>query len=480
MKVPDLLDLAGRNLRESVLRNSLTTMGISVGVASLVAMLSLGVGLQQLFTRQLARTGLFDSIFVSQGFGPRAPRREVQQSPPRRLLDNAVRSDLEHISGVKEVYPDVRFMAQVKRAEEPWKPQWQELPKYEMVAALPLSARERDAFEGMKGSFFSSADAEETILQMESAKLFDAKNPTGLIGQEITIRFPQRKALPAEENSSTSTSGAESKTAKGENQNIPAEARAALEQMGAGYSVVVHEQKLKVVGIVEPRADNIFRGAQNGGIYIPVGFAEELQPMQMGDQRATVAGPMTGQKYSGLVVRVNKAAEVERIEGEIKKMGVNAFSLLDAATTLRRVFAFVDLFLGVFGSLALAVASLGIVNTLVMSILERRREIGIMKAIGASDKDVRSLFFFEAGAMGLLGGGLGVLFGWIIGRVINFGTQIYMQRQQQDFTAPNVWSVPWWLIGGAIGFSIIVSLISGLYPATRAAKLDPVQALRYE
>src|SRR5947207_5623373 len=188
MKVPDLLDLAGRNLRESVLRNSLTTMGISVGVASLVAMLSLGVGLQQLFTRQLARTGLFDSIFVSQGFGPRAPRREVQQSPPRRMLDDAMRNDLEHIGGVKEVYPDVRFMAQVKRADEPWKPQWQELPKYEMVAALPLSARERDAFEGMKGSFFSNADAEETILQMESAKLFDAKNPTGLVGQEITIR----------------------------------------------------------------------------------------------------------------------------------------------------------------------------------------------------------------------------------------------------------------------------------------------------
>src|SRR5438067_8829443 len=245
MKVPDLLDLAARNLRESVLRNSLTTMGISVGVASLVAMLSLGVGLQQLFTRQLARTGLFDSIFVTQGFGPRTPRREVQQSAPRRVLDESVRSDLEHINGVKEVYPDVRFMAQVKRADEAWKPQWQELPKYEMVSALPLSAHERDAFEGMKGSFFSSADAEETILQMESAKLFDAKNPTGLVGQEITIRFPQRQTLQTEEGNA---SGAESSSTKNAAQNIPPEARAALEQMGAGYSVVVHEQKLKVVG----------------------------------------------------------------------------------------------------------------------------------------------------------------------------------------------------------------------------------------
>src|SRR5438045_9139442 len=107
-------------------------------------------------------------------------------------------------------------------------------------------------------------------------------------------------------------------------QNIPPDARAALEQMGAGYSVVVHEQKLKVVGIVEAKADNIFRGAQNGGIYIPVGLAEKLQPMQMGDQRATVVSPMMGQKYSVLVARVDKAAGVERIVGEITKMGGSA------------------------------------------------------------------------------------------------------------------------------------------------------------
>ena len=85
-----------------------------------------------------------------------------------------------------------------------------------------------------------------------------------------------------------------------------------------------------------------------------------------------------------------------------------------------------DLFLGIFGSLALAVASIGIVNTLVMAILERRREIGIMKAIGASDEDVKKLFFAEAGAMGLLGGIVGVVLGWAIGHVINFGTNIYL------------------------------------------------------
>ena len=159
-------------------------------------------------------------------------------------------------------------------------------------------------------------------------------------------------------------------------------------------------------------------------------------------------------------------------------MGFNTFSILDASRSLRQFFAVLYAFLGIFGSLALAVASIGIVNTLVMAILERRREIGIMKAIGASDGDVKKLFFAEAGAMGILGGVVGVMLGWAIGQVINIGTNVYLKRQ--GFPPENFWSVPWWLVAFAVLFAFIVSLVSGLYPAGRAAKLDPVQALRYE
>jgi putative ABC transport system permease protein len=80
--------------------------------------------------------------------------------------------------------------------------------------------------------------------------------------------------------------------------------------------------------------------------------------------------------------------------------------------------------------------------------------------------------------MGLLGGVLGVTLGWIIGRLINAGANFYLRRQ--NLPPENLWVVPWWLVGGAIAFAIVISMISGLYPAARAAKLDPVQALRYE
>ena len=159
-------------------------------------------------------------------------------------------------------------------------------------------------------------------------------------------------------------------------------------------------------------------------------------------------------------------------------MGFAAFSLLDATRNLSLFFTIFDMLLGIFGSLALAVATLGIVNTLVMAILERRREIGVLKALGAADRDVSQLFFAEAGVMGLLGGFFGVGFGWVIGRAVTIGTNIYLKRQNLPTT--DIFSVPWWLVLGAIGFAVIVSLGAGLYPASRAARLNPVEALRYE
>jgi len=113
-----------------------------------------------------------------------------------------------------------------------------------------------------------------------------------------------------------------------------------------------------------------------------------------------------------------------------------------------------------------------------MAILERRREIGVLKALGAADRDVRHLFFAEAGVMGLVGGIFGVLLGWGIGQAIQLATAVYLKRQGMN--SPNIWSVPPWLVFGAIGFAVLVSLASGIYPASRAARLDPVEALRYE
>src|SRR5260370_6173590 len=97
-------------------------------------------------------------------------------------------------------------------------------------------------------------------------------------------------------------------------------------------------------------------------------------------------------------------------------------------------------------------------NTVVMAIRERRREIGVLKALGATDRDVRSLFFAEAGAMGLLGGIAGVTLGWLIGAALTWGTSIYLRRQ--ELPGVKISYVPWWLAAGAITFAVVVSLLA--------------------
>ncbi len=453
MKRNDLLELAGRNLREALLRSSLTTLGIAVGVASLVAMLSLGVGLQNLANRRLERSGLFDTVMVLSSRAFAGPGRGEQRNNPAetRVLNEGARQEIARLPNVLEVNPEIRFPCEVR---------YHDRQRFTTVSGLPTSSRASDALDNLQGHFFSDPGAEEVILQADFAKQL-ADSPTTLIGREITLRFAQQGTL-----------------AENRNSDRPA-ARSVPDATKAwGFSVVRQEQKLRVAGITQAEPGGALRGPARAGVFIPIQLAEAWKPVQSLNLLDSMRAPAPTSTYQALVVRVAGPTQVRAVEDAVKRMGFRTFSLLDATQNLRRFFAVLDLFLGMFGSLALAVASLGIINTLVMAILERRREIGIMKALGASDRDIKRLFFAEAGAMGLAGGLAGVALGWAIGRVINFGTNIYLRRQ--ELPPETIWWVPWWLVVGAIVFAVVVSLVSGLYPAARAAKLNPVQALRYE
>jgi putative ABC transport system permease protein len=456
MKFYDVADLAVRNLRESVFRNSLTTIGISVGVASLVAMLSLGIGLQQLASRRLQKSGLFDTVVATSRRDLRNFREQREDGPPPAespSLDESARQKIAQIPGVVEAYPDIRFVTDVR---------FDGKPHLTMVAGIPFSAKNNnDAFDGMQGRFFSSDAGPEVILQKSFAEELLGITPKPgtdttniaelakpLLGKELTMRYAERTSSP-------------SSSAVGKSDS-------------AAYSVVSRERVLKIVGLTDLDPDSL-RGTARARVFLPLKLAQDLHIM-LSNLRDTSASDSPS--YTSLSVRVENPNQVPAVEDAIKKMGFSAFSIVDATRSMRQFFAVLDGFLAIFGSLALAVASIGIVNTLVMAILERRREIGIMKAIGASDADVRGLFFAEAGAMGLVGGAAGVTLGWTIGRLINFGMNIYLERQH--FPSAQIWSVPLWLVLSAIAFSIVVSLLSGLYPASRAARLDPVQALRYE
>ena len=498
MKLGDLTELASQNLREALLRNSLTTVGIAVGVASLVAMLSLGVGLQELINRRLESNGLFNTVLVRPqtsfnangqmqrnrdsgarpaGNGDQNAARPRNSDIVTKPLDVTTRQQLAQLPHVIDVYPEFRFTGDLR-----FGPAGHLTP----ITSLPASASSSDSLEDIQGHFFSSPNAHEVILQTDvAADLADSQHlqPAEMLGKDLVLRYAGREPLtpPAGSGARDRSAG---RTVDGANDRDAGRGddRAAPDDDVLGFSVISSRVSLRVVGIVATEA--VASGASafgRSGAYVPVAVAEELGVVQGNDMGEVIRESTLGEggrHYSNLTVRVELPADVPAVEDAVRQMGYSPFSLLDLTRNLRRLFAILDMLLGIFGSLALAVASLGIINTLVMAILERRREIGVLKALGASDQDVRHLFFAEAGVMGLLGGVMGVVLGWGIGRAIQLATNYYLSQQQ--IPPENIWTVPVWLVASAIAFSLLVSLAAGIYPASRAARLDPVEALRYE
>ncbi len=214
------------------------------------------------------------------------------------------------------------------------------------------------------------------------------------------------------------------------------------------------KQKLKIVGITAEDKSNY--------IYMPINL---LQPLNL-------------ETYNSVKVKVDSKEKVKPVRQTIESLGYPTTSIEETVAQIDKIFLIIKLILGGFGMIALLVASIGIFNTMTIALLERTHEIGIMKAIGATDSDIKKMFIVEAATIGLVGGIFGVIGGYLGALLTNalvnflavtFGGQAY-----------KLFEVPLWFAVGSIVFSFFVSTIAGIYPARRASKLNPIEALRYE
>jgi len=452
----DTLSLAFRNLRQSRLRTALTTLGVSIGIASLAGMVSLGVGLQDQVVGRLTQSGVFDNITVSSGragfpglggpfgrgrTGGRGGRGQGGTTTPVPPLDDAAIARFAALPNVRDAYPMLRIPVSYR---------YDGRNSAALASGIPESSRGEGAFQSIThGTFFKDTSSAAVMLSLEMAQQLNQDDPGSLVGQTIDLSYAQRE---------------------------PSEGGTA--EFIAGVQVTRVSLPFTIVGIVERDPSP---GANIGlsALMIPLEQAKAINAQAIANPQAFLQGAAPQARgYSSVTVRVTSAAKTQDVQDQIKEMGFSAFSLNDALQGAKRAFLLLDILLGLVGSIALAVSSLGIINTMVMSILERTREIGIMKAIGGSDRDVRGIFMVEAGTIGILGGVAGIILGWSVGRLINIGANIYIERQ--GGTAGNLFALPWWLIAGSLGFALLVSLIAGSYPARRAARLDPIQALRHE
>jgi putative ABC transport system permease protein len=187
--------------------------------------------------------------------------------------------------------------------------------------------------------------------------------------------------------------------------------------------------------------------------------------------------------YNMAVAKVDLVENVLDISDQITEMGFQAYTPQSYVEGINNFYVILQFIFGGVGAIALLVAAIGIANTMAMAILERTREIGLMKAIGATNRDVLTIFLGEAAGIGFIGGLGGVVIGWLAGQGINVLALVYLAQQSQETGGlpPSVAvSTPLWLPIFALVFAVIIGLLSGLYPALRAATMVPVNALKYE
>ena len=460
MTFSDTLQLALRNLGQARLRTALTVGGVSIGIASLSGMVSLGVGLQDQLVGRFTQSGMFDSITVTTlpigrlgGSGMRGARagRGSQPAGENQVrLDDAAVQKLSDLPNVKAVYPLVRVGLQLKLDD---------YTEFATAAGVPLEAKGEGAFQSIAhGTFFANESDDACMLSLDYAKRL-ADDPKTLVGRTVSLSYAV----------SARNAGAEAPP-------VPA----GVPGMG-GIAAQVRRVDLPctIVGIVERETSPGLGGpAAVSALMLPLPKAKAIYDVQVTNAQSLLRDQAEPRNYQSLTVKVSSTRDTQDVQEKIKALGFTAFSLHDLLQGAKRAFILLDIVLGLIGSIALAVSLLMVVNTMIMSILERTREIGVMKAIGGSDAAIRRIFLIEASTIGFVGGVAGVALGWLLGRLINFGVNLYIQGQ--GGTAGNLFSTPFWLIASAIGFSIVVSLVAGTFPARRAARLDPIQALRHD
>ena len=222
---------------------------------------------------------------------------------------------------------------------------------------------------------------------------------------------------------------------------------------------------LRVLGISQERSRNIL-----------VSVADRIA---MKNWWFNTTNTITTEGYDFVTIRATDVLHATDLTTQLRRDGFQVQSLEIVVQVANRIVTAITVMFTLIGSIALLVATIGIANTMVMAIYERTREIGILKAMGASSGEIRQMFMLEAGCIGLIGGVIGLLLGWLVGVGLNQVIPIYLRYRELPVRG-NFFVVSLTLALGVIAFATFIGLVAGLLPAQRAAKLDPLQALRHE
>ncbi len=485
MTLRDRLSISLGNLWRMKLRAVLTISGVVIAIAAFVSMLSFGAGNQRLVREQFDKLGLFSTMIVY-------PQRSEDGEPDSAaVLDQQAVEKLAAVPGVNLAYPMESFSVKVAFGDSLVTTKAQALP----TAALQTKLLS----QLVAGETFDADSARQALVSEEFLEMVGIEEPDSIIGKSVAVsvslssldsglahifydeRGEIRERLRGVRFDSLLQRDFAERLARQEfNQ--------AVRRFLDGYlnAQMIICDTLLVRGVLEERQHGRSRLEP---IIIPVGTAMRFDagglsadPMELlsAIRRGTFLADdnASARSYPRVTLDIDPTVPYQPIKDSVEAMGFRTFSYAEEFEEIKRIFLYFNLGLAMIGLIALSTASLGIINTLVMSIIERTREIGVLKSLGADERDIRILFLVESGAIGVIGASFGILLGWIIARLASLVARTIMEREGID--PVELFAMPLWLIGAALSVGLIVSLIAGVYPAARAARVDPVEALRNE
>jgi putative ABC transport system permease protein len=430
----ELTRLALDGVRRTPLRVALTSAGVAIATGALVSMVAFALGIQEQVEEPFHKSELLNRMDVMPGKG----NESGAENSPSVILNDPALEEIAAIPEVALVYPELH------------------LDKLEVIngkktvtaaaTGLPPEAGRlrfvRDAL--VAGRFFEDGATQEVILGNRLTKTLGFETPAAAVGQTLTLKI---KGLTP--------------------------------KAGTTFRFEDRQLEIRVAGVWNPPGGK--PGYRPEGVLLPLALLRELPGVQVESalERLLHGRADEPSGYARVVVRVERPQDLFVVERRLRELGYRTETFLSQFKDIRKGFIIMDLVLTAVGTVALVVAGLGIVNTLLMAVLERYREIGTYKALGASDGDVRLIFLAEAGLVGLLGGFGGLILGrvvsWLIDVVVNG-----LARNQGIDEPIMFFAFPARLLLGALAFAVVVSLVSGVYPAARAARVDPIRALRAE
>jgi len=469
MTPPDLWRLSLENLWRTKLRSVLTTLGVVIGIGALVSMVSFGIGLQENVTKQFRENDLFTSMQV---MPIEIDINEIMsgniEAPEnaKALTDSALEA-IRALPRVEVAFPEIRFPVTVRAFGSEARTSLQAVPAA-MGSYKPFSEIEHGAFyESDSDSVVVITDRFLAELGYRLAEAAPVDTRDGELGESTLVAVSIDSIIGREIEIASSTL------------DLQSAARSFMRSFAPPSRIPLKEEvvRLRVAGVRSVQSG--FGGARfRGGVIVPIDIGIAMPRLGFSDVWDLLDSSGEAEGYGSVYVRTKGMEDVTPVREAVEEMGFGVLAVVDELEEIRQSFLIMDALLGAVGTIALIVAALGIINTMVTSILERTREIGVMKALGGSETDIRRIFFSEAATIGFVGGAFGLALGWVVTRIANAVANHYLRPQ--GVPEVDLFYMPIWLIAGAMAFAIGVSLLAGLYPASRAARVDPVQALRHD